>query len=135
MGYNAMRTLDLDKLMSQHIPAPNVIDLIEPELNQKHSEYFYFWYGFNTGLSQVRKVLNEQPIVEAVPIDFVAGKMANALGCPCNVSPLDEQMSAYCGTDCHMHDIDCWQRVIRMWSGLPLEEQNGGNDGTEEQIK
>lgn len=135
MGCNAMRTIDLDKLMSQNIPAPNAASLIEQERERglEHSESFYFWYGYYTAFEQFRKMLSEQPIVESVPIDFIAGNMANALGCPCNVSPLDEQMSAYCGADCHMHDIDCWQRVIHMWSGLPLEGKDGGKNVTEEQ--
>lgn len=58
--------------------------------------------------------VDELPAVDAIPIQQAASIIAGIMGCPCNYSPLDEQMYKYCGEDCHMHDVDCWERVFRM---------------------
>lgn len=41
--------------------------------------------------------------------------LADTFGCPCNYSPLGEEMQEYCYRnyeDCVDDDTDCWLRVI-----------------------
>lgn len=41
----------------------------------------------------------------------VSGFLAEMFDCPCNFSPLDEEMFDYCN-DCIKKDAVCWERVI-----------------------
>lgn len=40
--------------------------------------------------------------------------LANAFGCPCNFSPIDEEMYEFCGDDCQNDETECWKRVMKM---------------------
>lgn len=44
----------------------------------------------------------------------IAKYLSDAFDCPCNYSPLDEEMYEYCMSDkqCQDSEIECWQRVI-----------------------
>ena len=55
----------------------------------------------------------------------LAAKVAEAVGCPCNYSPLDEHMLAWCGEDCNgpEDNASCWLKAFEMWWSLK-DEQN-----------
>ena len=55
---------------------------------------------------------------EVVSVDFVSRMLSDAIGCPCNFSPLGEEMvSRYCGSKCnYTNSAECWKKVIRMWT-------------------
>ncbi len=40
--------------------------------------------------------------------------LANAFGCPCNFSPIDEEMYEFCGDTCQNDESECWKRVAKM---------------------
>lgn len=42
----------------------------------------------------------------------IANMLARLFSCPCNFTPLDEEMFDYCNDDCVMEDAVCWERVI-----------------------
>ena len=42
----------------------------------------------------------------------IANMLARLFSCPCNFTPLDEEMFDYCNDDCVMEDGVCWERVI-----------------------
>ena len=42
----------------------------------------------------------------------IANMLARLFSCPCNFTPLDEEMLDYCNDDCVMEDAVCWERVI-----------------------
>lgn len=44
--------------------------------------------------------------------DKIAKFLAYNFDCPCNFSPLDEQMQEYCGEYCQDDDQECWRRVL-----------------------
>lgn len=49
---------------------------------------------------------------KAVDKTIVSEMLAKYFDCPCNFSPLDEEMLAYCIDNCVDDDIECWIRVI-----------------------
>ena len=49
---------------------------------------------------------------KAVDKTIVSEMLAKYFDCPCNFSPLDEEMWAYCRDNCVDDDIECWIRVI-----------------------
>ena len=48
---------------------------------------------------------------EAVNKRVVANMLAKYFDCPCNFSPIDEEMYEFCDS-CAMNDVDCWEKVI-----------------------
>ena len=42
----------------------------------------------------------------------IANMLARLFSCPCNFTPLDEEMFDYCNDDWVMEDAVCWERVI-----------------------
>lgn len=48
----------------------------------------------------------------AVDKTIVSEMLAKYFDCPCNFSPLDEEMWAYCRDNCVDDNIECWIRVI-----------------------
>lgn len=38
--------------------------------------------------------------------------LADAIGCPCNFSPIDEEMREFCGDTCQSNELICWRRVF-----------------------
>ena len=49
---------------------------------------------------------------KAVDKTIVSEMLAKYFDCPCNFSPLDEEMWAYCRDNCVDDNIECWIRVI-----------------------
>lgn len=49
---------------------------------------------------------------KAVDKTIVSEMLAKYFDCPCNFSPLDEEMLAYCRDNCVDDNIECWIRVI-----------------------
>lgn len=49
---------------------------------------------------------------KAVDKTIVSEMLAKYFDCPCNFSPLDEEMWAYCRYNCVDDNIECWIRVI-----------------------
>lgn len=45
-------------------------------------------------------------------LDVTAKILADMFDCPCNFTPLDEEMGAYCGENCQDDDKECWRRVL-----------------------
>ena len=56
-------------------------------------------------------VLRER-LDRAVDKTIVSEMLAKYFDCPCNFSPLDEEMWAYCRDNCVDDNIECWIRVI-----------------------
>ena len=42
----------------------------------------------------------------------IATMLAKYFDCPCNFSPIDDEMFEYCQDDCGMDNVTCWGRVI-----------------------
>lgn len=48
----------------------------------------------------------------AIDKELVAKELAHIFDCPCNFSPLEEEMWAYCRDNCVDDNVECWIRVI-----------------------
>ncbi len=60
-------------------------------------------------------IIADEPSVPAVPLDKLCRMLAKYIGFPCNYSPIDEEMADYCGDQCEMDDIGCWEKVLSKW--------------------
>ena len=47
-------------------------------------------------------------------MDKLFAYLADALGCPCNYCPLDEEMYEFCEDTCQNNETECWRRVAKM---------------------
>ena len=54
----------------------------------------------------------KEKLEKAVDKTIVSEMLAKYFDCPCNFSPLDEEMWAYCRDNCVDDNIECWIRVI-----------------------
>lgn len=63
------------------------------------------------GLQAENAALRER-LEKAVDKTIVSEMLAKYFDCPCNFSPLDEEMWAYCRDNCVDDNIECWIRVI-----------------------
>lgn len=66
---------------------------------------------------EVERLQNEnaalrERLEKAVDKTIVSEMLAKYFDCPCNFSPLDEEMWAYCRDNCVDDNIECWIRVI-----------------------
>lgn len=59
---------------------------------------------------------------KAIDKELVAKELAHIFDCPCNFSPLEEEMWAYCRDNCVDDNVECWIRVINK----KCEELKGG---------
>ena len=65
------------------------------------------------------------PTIEAVPLDKLCEWLANLFGCPCDFSPIDEEMFEHCKEDCVNDDIECWKRVLKQFMEGQHEKEKG----------
>ena len=61
---------------------------------------------------QAENAALREKIEKAVDKTIVSEMLAKYFDCPCNFSPLDEEMWAYCRDNCVDDNIECWIRVI-----------------------
>lgn len=62
---------------------------------------------------------------KAVDKELIAKELAEIFDCPCNFTPLDEEMQKYCGDDCIDDSEVCWQRFIEKTVKKRLTELGG----------
>lgn len=61
---------------------------------------------------QAENAALRERLEKAVDKTIVSEMLAKYFDCPCNFSPLDEEMWAYCRDNCVDDNIECWIRVI-----------------------
>lgn len=91
----------------------NIIDGYCKKYNQ--SLTFYDWFEkcdkcLIETLQSENAALRER-LEKAVNKRVVANMLAKYFDCPCNFSPIDEEMYEFCDS-CAMNDVDCWEKVI-----------------------
>lgn len=62
----------------------------------------------------------------SVDKEQIAKLLEGMFGCPCDYSPLDEEMYEYCD-ECGMDNVVCWEKVIDKKSAR-LAELKGGKE-------
>lgn len=75
---------------------------------------------------QAENAALRERLEKAVDKTIVSEMLAKYFDCPCNFSPLDEEMWAYCRDNCVDDNIECWIRVInKKCAELKGEKKNG----------
>lgn len=83
----------------------------EKEVLQQLIEGYLFQKEQRSKLEAENAALRER-LEKAVDKTIVSEMLAKYFDCPCNFSPLDEEMWAYCRDNCVDDNIECWIRVI-----------------------
>ena len=81
----------------------------------------------NEQLKAENAALRER-LEKAVDKELIAKELAEIFDCPCNFTPLDEEMQGYCGNDCIDDSEVCWQRFIERAAEKRLAELGGNAD-------
>lgn len=89
-------------------------DIVISELRAKLSkaEHDRDRYARRITLLQAENTELRERLDKAVDKTIVSEMLAKYFDCPCNFSPLDEEMWAYCRDNCVDDNIECWIRVI-----------------------
>ena len=116
-----MRLIDADALLSE-------LNNLEPRCANK-----YVKQGLDDGLHYyMPQILEEQPTIDAVPVETVAQMFMEFAGhkCACNFNGTDEWLPFYCEHEkngkCPDPDdvLDCWKQYIKHY-----EKRNEDGEG------
>lgn len=69
------------------------------------------WNDWKYHVNAIKSV----PSITAVPLEPLCEWLARQFECPCNFSPIDEEMFEHCKGDCVNDDIECWKRVLKQF--------------------
>ena len=87
------------------------IEILDPEHREHYESIEPVNEACRMGIEALKE--NEKLHKEIKEIkNKIATMLAEQFGCPCNFSPLDDEMFEYCQYDCGMEDTICWGRVI-----------------------
>lgn len=50
--------------------------------------------------------------------------LEDMFGCPCNFSPIDEEMWKFCDDTCQDDVTECWRRVAKMVAERGADNEN-----------
>lgn len=103
----------MEKQMS--MTAEEIEHCLERFTMGKTTDVMNFDYAGTLAYIQRLKAENaalKERLEKAVDKTIVSEMLAKYFDCPCNFSPLDEEMWAYCRDNCVDDNIECWIRVI-----------------------
>lgn len=103
----------MEKQMS--MTAEEIEHCLERFTMGKTTDVMNFDYAGTLAYIQRLKAENaalRERLEKAVDKTIVSEMLAKYFDCPCNFSPLDEEMWAYCRDNCVDDNIECWIRVI-----------------------
>ena len=88
------------------------IEILNPEHREKYESIEPVNEACRMGMKALKE--NEKLRKEMQQIkNKIASMLAKYFDCPCNFSPLDEEMIEYCQYYCDMdNNVTCWERVI-----------------------
>lgn len=81
------------------------------EITEKFAEWGIYRNNEVDALKTENAALRER-LEKLYDKKVIANMLARLFSCPCNFTPLDEEMFDYCNDDCVMEDAVCWERVI-----------------------
>ena len=103
----------MEKQMS--MTAEEIEHCLERFTMGKTTDVMNFDYAGTLAYIQRLKAENaalRERLEKAVDKTIVSEMLAKYFDCPCNFSPLDEEMLAYCRDNCVDDNIECWIMVI-----------------------
>lgn len=87
------------------------IEILDPEHREKYESIEPVNEACIMGIEALKE--NEKLRKEMKEIkNKIATMLAKYFDCPCNFSPIDDEMFEYCQDDCVMDNVTCWERVI-----------------------
>lgn len=87
------------------------IEILDPEHREHYESIEVVNEACKMGMDALKE--NEKLRKETKEIkNKIASMLAKHFDCPCNFSPLDEEMFEYCQYECGMDNVTCWNRVI-----------------------
>lgn len=87
------------------------IEILDPE----HREHYESIESVNEACRMGMEALKENEKLRKEMKEIknkIATMLAKYFDCPCNFSPIDDEMFEYCQDDCVMDNVTCWERVI-----------------------
>lgn len=84
-------------------------------LNPEHREHYESIEPVNEACRMGIEALKENEKLRKEMKEIknkIATMLAKYFDCPCNFSPIDDEMFEYCQDDCVMDNVTCWGRVI-----------------------
>ena len=96
------------------------IEILDPEHREHYESLEPVNEACRIGMNAIKRVQEleaenaalRERLDKAVDKTIVSEMLAKYFDCPCNFSPLDEEMWAYCRDNCVDDNIECWIRVI-----------------------
>lgn len=96
------------------------IEILDPEHREQYDSIETVNEACRIGMNAIKRVQDleaenaalRERLDKAVDKTIVSEMLAKYFDCPCNFSPLDEEMWAYCRDNCVDDNIECWIRVI-----------------------
>ena len=87
------------------------IEILDPEHREKYESIEPVNEACRMGMEALKE--NEKLRKEIKEIkNKIATMLSKYFDCPCNFSPIDDEMFEYCQDDCVMDNVTCWERVI-----------------------
>lgn len=87
------------------------IEILDPEHREHYESIEIVNEACRMGMEALKE--NEKLRKEIKEIkNKTAAMLAKYFDCPCNFSPIDDEMFEYCQDDCGMDNVTCWVRVI-----------------------
>lgn len=84
------------------------VELIDREKLPKYD-------GMALDALRVAYAVEKAETVDAVPVEMIAGKMAEQFERPCEYGKIWEMMKGGCSEGMCGNAAECWKRLIRMW--------------------
>lgn len=112
------------------------IEILDPEHREHYESIEPVNEACRIGMEAIRKVKElkaenaalRERLDKAVNKRVVANMLAKYFDCPCNFSPIDEEMFDFCNECCN-DNVICWEKVIEKSNAeARLAELNGGKE-------
>ena len=115
-GFATVRNTTLQGLIDRLAELEDKIErgeLISTVQDERSEQEIAFFVKHNAEVrKQAENAALRERLDKAVDKTIVSEMLAKYFDCPCNFSPLDEEMWAYCRDNCVDDNIECWIRVI-----------------------
>lgn len=87
------------------------IEILDPEHREKYESIEPVNEACRMGIDALKENVKLHKEIKEIK-NKIATMLAKQFGCPCNFSPIDNEMFEYCQDDCGMDNVTCWGRVI-----------------------
>lgn len=87
------------------------IEILDPEHREHYESIEPVNVACRMGIAALKENVKLHKEIKEIK-NKIATMLAKYFDCPCNFSPIDDEMFEYCQDDCGMDNVTCWGRVI-----------------------